>query len=335
VATIYDIAKRAGVSPATVSKVLNGYPDVSDKTRKKIHEITEELQFQPNAAARGLTTKRSMLIGVFFRDHVNSGLRHPFFQNVLASFKDVVGNEGYDLLFFANEQNGPESFEARALQRDVDGILLVGVPRTDPAVASLAASRIPCMSIDLDLLGQRAGYLCSDNVGGAKLAVNFLISCGHRNIGFLGGSIVTKPGHDRLLGYQQACQANNLSMRREWILEGDFTETSGYLAGSQLAELRELPTAVFCASDMMALGMISALREKGIEAGRDISVVGFDDVEMAHFVTPGLTTIRQRTDLMGEQAAKALVSLIEGPDIVPPVLTVETELVVRGTVNQN
>jgi LacI family transcriptional regulator len=332
VATIYDIAKRAGVSPATVSKVLNGYPDVSEKTRKKIQKITDELQFQPNAAARGLTTKRSKLIGVFFQDHVNSGLRHPFFQNVLASFKDVVGNEGYDLLFFANQQNGPDSFEARAQQRDVDGVLLVGVPRSDPALASLAASRIPCMSIDLDLLGQRAGYLCSDNVGGAKSAVNYLIDTGHRDIGFLGGSIFTKPGHDRLLGYQQACQIHNLPMRREWVLEGDFTEACGFRAGLQLSELEHLPAAMFCAGDMMALGMISALREKGIEAGRDLSVIGFDDIELAHFVTPGLTTVRQKTNLMGAEAARALLCLIENPDMAPPVLTIETELVVRGTV---
>ncbi len=332
VATIYDIAKRAGVSPATVSRVLNGYPDVSEKTRKKIQKITEELGFQPNAAARGLATKRSMSIGIFFQDHVNSGLRHPFFQNVLASFKDVVGAEGYDLLFFANQQNGPDSFEARAKQRDVDGVLLLGVPRSDPALASLATSQIPCMSIDLDMLGQRAGYLCSDNVGGATMAMDYLIKKGHRNIGFVGDAFFTKPGHDRLLGYQQACRRHDLPFRREWVFEGDFTEAGGYRAGKRLLDLADMPSAVFCAGDMMALGMMIALREEGIETGRDISIIGFDDIEFAHFVTPGLTTIRQQTDIMGEQAAKALVGLIENSDMTPPVLTIETILVERGTV---
>ncbi len=331
-ATIYDIAKRAGVSPATVSRVLNGYPDVSDKTRKKIQKITDELGFQPNAAARGLATKRSMTIGVFFQDHVNSGLRHPFFQNVLASFKDIIGAEGYDLLFFANQQNGPDSFEARAKQRDVDGVLLLGVPRSDPALASLASSQIPCMSIDLDMLGRRAGYLCSDNVGGATMAMDYLVQNGHRNIGFVGDAFFTKPGHDRLLGYQQACRTYSLPFRREWVLDGDFTEAGGYRAGKRLLELDELPSAMFCAGDMMAIGMMVALREAGIETGRDMSIIGFDDIEFAHFVSPGLTTIRQQTDLMGARAAKALVELIENPDLTPPVLTVETVLVERGTV---
>lgn len=332
--TIYDIAKRAGVSAATVSRVFNGRPDVSPRTREKIERIAREMGYQPNAVARGLATKRSMTIGVFFQDHVNSGLRHPFFHDVLAAFKDVVGTYGYDLLFFASnaEDGGPEGFAARARHRDVDGVLLVGVPRTDPALPAMVQSDIPCMSIDLDLLGPRAGYLSSDNIGGARQAVCHLYAKGHRTIGFVGDRYGTKPGHDRLLGYQQTLMELGLPFRQDWILPGDFTEESGYRAGEMYLALEDPPTAVFCAGDMMAIGMMRCLADHGLVVGRDVSIVGFDDIAVARYVTPGLTTIRQNKEEMGTQAAKALVSLIESPQTAPPVLTIATELVERGTV---
>ncbi|PWK14917.1 LacI family DNA-binding transcriptional regulator [Tumebacillus permanentifrigoris] len=331
--TIYDIAKRANVSPATVSRVLNGYPDVSQKTREKVQRITTELGFQPNAAARGLATKRSWTIGVFFQDHVNSGFKHPFLQDVLKSFKDVMGAKGYDLLFFANHmlEKEHDSFAARARHRNVDGVLLLGVPRTEPTLNSLVSTGIPCMSVDLDLLGPRAGYLCSDNKGGALKAMAHLVEMGHRRIAFIGDRFSTKPGHDRLLGYQEALSQHSLTFRQEWIAYGDFTEEGGYAAMQQLLSLEERPTAVFCAGDMMAIGAMSALREAGLQPGPDVSVIGFDDIAYAKYL--GLTTVAQHKDQMGMQAAQALLQLIDDSAQSPAVLTIGTELVLRQTVH--
>ncbi|MDP9729545.1 LacI family DNA-binding transcriptional regulator [Alicyclobacillus tolerans] len=332
--TIYDIAKRAGVSPTTVSKVLNGYPDVSLKTRGKVQRIMSELGYQPSAAARSLATNRSMTVGVFFQDHVNSGLRHPFLHDVLASFKDVVGGKGYDLLLFsdAERENFPSGFEARAKHRDVDGLLLVGVPRTDPGLVALARSRIPVVSIDLDLIGSRASYLMSDNLGGTRAAMSFLLNNGHRKIAFIGDRLGTKPGHDRMLGYQQSLQELDLPFRSEWMLDGDFTEVSGYEAMKKLLQVSELPTAVFCASDMMAIGAFRALQEVGKKPGQDISVMGFDDIELARYVTPSLTTVRQNKEEMGRLAAFELLELMAREDKPPTVITVDTEIVVRESV---
>ncbi|MBL0385709.1 LacI family DNA-binding transcriptional regulator [Tumebacillus sp. ITR2] len=330
--TIYDIAKRANVSPATVSRVLNGYPDVSQKTREKVQRITAELGFQPNAAARGLATKRSWTIGVFFQDHVNSGFKHPFLHDVLSSFKDVMGGRGYDLLFFANHtlEGAQDSFAGRARHRNVDGVLLLGVPRTEPTLDTLVGAGIPCMSVDLDLFGPRAGYICSDNKGGANLAMNFLAERGHRRIAFIGDRFSTKPGHDRLLGYQESLHRHGLVFHNQWISYGDFTEDGGKSAMKQMLELDERPTAVFCAGDMMAIGAMGAIRESGLEPGRDISVIGFDDIAYAKYLN--LTTIAQHKEELGSQAAVALLKLIEDPSQSPPVLTIGTELVVRGTV---
>ncbi|HEX6923750.1 MAG TPA: LacI family DNA-binding transcriptional regulator [Bacillales bacterium] len=332
--TIYDIAKKAGVSTATVSKVLNGRKDVSARTVRKVKQITEEMGYHPSANARGLATKKNKTIGVFFQDHLNTGFRHTFLQDILASFKDVVGSQGYDLVFFANNQpdNGLESFEARARQRNVDGVLLLGVPRTDPDLASLAQSRIPCMSIDLDLLGPTAGYLTSDNIGGAIRAVDYLVEMGHRDIAYISEFLGTKPGHDRLIGYQTALKNHDIPIRSEWIEAGNFTEESGYLAAMNLLEKENKPTAVFCAGDMMAIGAMTAFKEKQLEVGEDISIIGFDDISLLKYVTPRLTTIRQQKDVMGKRAADELLKLINNPDYFPSTFTIDTELVERDTV---
>ncbi|EPZ52883.1 LacI family DNA-binding transcriptional regulator [Alicyclobacillus acidoterrestris] len=333
--TIYDVAKRAGVSVATVSKVLNGYPDVSARTREKVQQITAELGYHPNAVARGLVTRRSMTVGVFFQDHGNRGFRHPFLHDVIASFKDSIGEAGYDLLFLTEHRGNDgvfRGFESRAKQRDVDGLFLLGVPRTNSGLATLSRSQIPTVSVDLDLFGPKASYLCSDNVGGARQAVDHLVANGHRKIAFIGDRFGTKPGHDRMLGYQEALQAHALEYRPEWILEGDFGETSGYRAMRRLLAEAELPTAVFCASDMMAIGAMNAISEAGLHVGEQISIVGFDDIELARYVSPGLTTIRQNTDKMGQRAATELLELMNTTNKPPGVITVETSLVVRGTV---
>lgn len=335
-ATIYDIAKKAGVSSATVSKVLNNRNDVSAATVRKVTKITAELGYEPSANARGLATNKSKTIGVFFQDHLNTGFRHTFLQDILASFKDVIGSEGYDLIFFANHKldNGLDSFEARAKHRDVDGILLLGVPRTNPGLSSLAESRIPCMSIDLDLLGPTAGYLMSDNVGGAIKAIDYLVKLGHKDIGYISEVFGTRPGHDRLIGYRTAMQNHDIPVRPELIESGDFTERGGYLATMKLLERRNIPTAVFCAGDMMAFGAMQALKEKNLEVGKDVSIIGFDDISILQYVTPGLTTIRQQKDIMGKRAGEELLKLINHPDDLPSTLTIETELVVRDTVSR-
>ncbi|MFD1673775.1 LacI family DNA-binding transcriptional regulator [Alicyclobacillus fodiniaquatilis] len=332
--TIYDIAKRAGVSVTTVSRVLNGYADVSPSTRRKVQHIVHELGYRPNAMARGLTTKRSMSVGVFFHDNVNTGLSHPFFLEVINGFKETIGAEGYDLLFFANDtlDNELKTFEARAKHRNVDGLLLWAIPEDDPSLAALVMSSIPSIILDLDLTGPCMGNISCDNFGGAVQAMNFLLENGHRNIAFVSGLLSTHSARERLLGYQHALQLHGIPYRPEWMLEGDYTEKSGYAAAKRLLKSGDLPTAVFCSSDMMAIGVMKALEEGGMLVGEELSLIGFDDIMMASYITPGLTTIRQKKHEMGVIAARALLELIENSDKVPEALTMDTELVVRGTV---
>ncbi len=333
--TIYDIAKKAGVSTATVSKVINGYTDISPKTVVRIQKICDEMGFRPNSVARGLATKKSSTIGIFFTDHLNSGFRHPFLQDILASFKDVVGPAGYDLVFFSDDSpnNNLNNFHERARYRNVDGVFLMGVPRTDPNLHSLAHSNMPCMAIDLDLLGPRAGYITSDNIGGAFKAVNHLVDMGHTEIAFISDVFSTKPGQDRLIGFRAGMRHHKLPIRSDWILNGDFTEIGGYNSCLRLLEKEDLPTAIFCAGDMMAIGAMAALSEKGVKVPEDISIIGFDDLAMLRYIKPGLTTIRQNKEQLGKQAGLELLKMIKDSNYFPESTSlIETELVVRDTV---
>jgi DNA-binding LacI/PurR family transcriptional regulator len=330
--TIRDLAKRAGVSVATVSRVLNNYPDVSEETKQKVMALVQETNFRPSNAARSLVTRRSNIIGVFFlQDHVNAMILHPFFQEVLVGFKRAVGTKGYDLLTFTSQTpaDGQYSYLKRCLHHQVDGVVLMGVNRTDPQMIELAGSGIPCMSVDVDVLGKRAGYVLSDNEGGARKAVRHLASLGHKRIALINGPAFSRPSHDRMLGYRNALEEAGLQYRPEYVRDFDFTWQHGYESMQAFMELPEPPTAVFAAADHCAMGAIKAIRERGKHVPEDFAMVGFDDLEVASMLHPALTTIRQDKDGLGRAAGEGLIRLIEDPSFSPPIITLPTELVIR------
>jgi LacI family transcriptional regulator len=330
--SIRDLAKRAGISVATVSRVLNNYPDVSSETRQKVLALAQEMNYRPSAAARSLVTRRSHIIGVFFlQDFVADMILHPFFQEVMVGFKRAVGAAGYDLLFFTSSRpdDGQFTYLRRCRHHQVDGVVLMGVNRSDPQIVELAASGIPCMSIDVDLLGKRSGYVLSDNRTGAMQAVRHLISLGHGRIALINGPPTSRPAHDRFVGYRDALAEAGLPYRPEYVLDYDFTWQHGYASMQTLLDLPEPPTAVFAAADHTAMGAIKAIRERGLHVPEDMAMVGFDDIEVATMVHPALTTIRQDKDGLGRVAGEALIHLIEDNRYSPPILTLPTELVVR------
>lgn len=338
VATIYDIAKKAGVSTATVSKVINGYPEISAGTVQRIQMICEEMGYQPNSVARGLATKKSSAIGLFFKDDINSGFRDPFLQDILASFKDVVGAAGYDLVLFSDNSpnNYLKSYVDRAIYRNVDGVLLLGIHRSDPHLHSFATSNIPCIAVDLDLVGSRAGFVTSDNGDGAFKAVRYLLEMGHTEIGLIHSDVMsTKQGHDRFMGFRQAMQNFHLPLHPEWLLSGEATENGGYEAGLRLLENENLPTAIFCTGDLIALGAIRAFNDMGLKVPDDFSIIGFNDLSLLKYVKPGLTTIRQDKEQIGRRAANELLKMIQDPHYFPDSSSmVKTELIIRETVKK-
>ena len=335
--TIRQLARLSGVSIGTVSRALNGYSDVNPDTRERIVRLAQELDYTPAAAARSLVTQRSHLIGVFLETGEGhpDPFSNPFFYEVLVGLKDAIGAGGYDLLLFASERPGngygDHSFLKRARHHNVAGVVLMDVDPEDPEVRRLVRSDLPCVGVDVELVGPATEFVISDNKSGIALAMRHLHDLGHRRIATITGLLDTAPGAERLRAYRTEAQALGLAYRDEYVAYGDFYVDSGHRAMAGLLALPEPPTAVVAASDLMALGAVRAVAASGRSVPHDVSVVGFDDIQLAGHVHPALTTLRQDKAGLGAEAGRALMALIDGEGDVPDAVTLPVELVVRGS----
>ncbi|WP_150275431.1 LacI family DNA-binding transcriptional regulator [Paenibacillus tepidiphilus] len=327
--TIYDIAKRTGYSPTTVSKAFNNYSDVRAKTRQEILEAAREMGYLPNAHARTLTTKKSWTIGVLFVEGTGAGIRHPFFGAVIESFKQVAVDKGYALMFISKDVGGKQSgYLENCRIHGVDGVVVLLSDYDDPYFQELLDSSIPMVILDYETA--QAHTVCSDNTAGALQAVEYLVSLGHRRIAHISGGKGTFPGKQREQGFVAAMESHGLEIPGDYIVEGAFYSLdSGYAAMQQLLALRERPTAVFASGDLLAQGAVMAARDSGLAVPADISVMGFDDIELSKFVTPALTTVQQNTAVLGRRAAEVLLDSIDQGRGDMQALVFPVEVVVR------
>ena len=333
---IHELARLSGVSVGTVSRALNGYADVSQTTRERIMRIAEELDYTPAAAARTLVTQRSHVVGVFLETgEGHPDVQHPFFHEVLGGLKHFAGGAGYDLLLFASERPGhgygTHSYLKRVRHHNVDGAVLFGMDADDPEVRRLVRSDVPTVGVDLEVAGPNTSLVISDNEAGSAAAVRHLHELGHRRIAHITGLLDKRPGAERMRGYRRELQRLGVAPRDEYVAYGDFYVDSGSAAMQTLLALDEPPTAIVAAADTMALGAIRAAREAGLEVPRDLSVVGFDDIQLAEYLHPPLTTLRQQKAALGVEAGRALLRLIDGEDDVPAAYTLPVELIVRAS----
>ena len=239
-------------------------------------------------------------------------------------------------MLFAREQpgvkGGAHAYARRARHHRVDGVVVLAVDDAEePELRKLLDSGTPVVAVDLAVSGTRASYVVSENRDGARLAVRHLYGLGHTRIATIAGLSRHKPAADRLLGYRDELQELGLERRGNYEAQGDFYMHSGEVAMLQLLALPEPPTAVFAASDMMAVGAIKAVQDAGLRCPEDIAIIGFDDIQLAEYVSPPLTTIRQDKRGLGEAAARSLVQMMEDPQASPPVLVLPVELVVRAS----
>lgn len=305
--TIYDLAKKTGFSITTVSKALNNYKDVSEKTRAKILKAAAEMDYLPNAHAQSLSTKKSWAIGVMFSEANEVGMKHPFFNGIIESFRHATEEHGYDLIFASrNLRNRDMSYLEHFKHRAVDGIVVICSDRMDEQVQELMQSDIPIVVVDMDSANCSVVY--SDNTEGARLAVNYLHELGHRHIAHIAGDSSIDAGAARVKGYKLAMKELDLPIQPGYLVNaGFFSVEEGKQAMEKLLQLESPPTAVFVAGDQMAIGAIEAVHEHGLRVPEDISIIGYDDIEMIKYITPKLTTIRQDTDEIGEAAAELLI----------------------------
>jgi LacI family transcriptional regulator len=323
-ATIRDVARRACVSPATVSYVLNGKGGVGAETAERVRVAAADLGYRPNAAARTLSTRTTGLVGVVLGNGCGyPGLTLTFFGHVLEAISRRLPARGYEALLA-----GPADLD---LPGRVDGAILVGVGGDDPILGELADADVPCVGVDFETDALRCGYVGSDNDQGVRLVLRHLYALGHRRIATITGALQTVAGAERLAAFRREAGALGLDVPDEFVRFGDYSAASGYREAQELVMLRERPSAIVAASDMMALAALQAVREFGFEPGRDLAVVGFDDLEAAALSHPRLTTVRQDRNALGAEAAITVVEMIERPHTEPPRKLLPVELVVRAS----
>jgi LacI family transcriptional regulator len=328
--TIKDIAKMAGVSPGTVSKIINNYDGIGEKTRQKVQKVIQETGYSPTFSAKSLATKKSNLIGLIYAGKINVDFTHPFFNKVMTTFKKVIGELGYDILMFSNEQFQQDegSYLARCRHFHVDGCLIIAGEEIEEAVYELVQSEIPCVGVDLDLSGPHFSFVMTDNEKISNMVVEHFYLQNIREIGFINGKQDSSIAILREQGFRKAMKQFGLTVNEEWIYHGDFFEESGYQGMRRILENPKYPRAVFAASDLMAFGAKRAIEEQGLRIPEDISLIGCDDIDACQYSTPQLTTVKQDKEKLGRLAAHLLNDLINGEEEKSPIF-VDPELVLR------
>ena len=324
--TIQDIARMVGVSTATVSRALSHPERVSESTRELVLEAVRVTGYRINNTARNLRRKRTGSILALVPN-----LANPFFSQILSGLASVLTPLGYGLLI-ADTHTDPDP--ASRLGCYLDGRLADGLVIFDGSLMNkeLMDRPRPPVVLACEWDGSALPSVTVDNAAGAAMAVHHLIDAGHRAIGHISGPDGNVLTESRLSGAREALAQRGLELPDEWIFRGDFSLASGARAGAEWLRLASRPTAVFCASDELACGFIGALQHAGTEVPRDVSVVGFDDIEVVEHLTPALTSIRQPRRLIGERAAELLIKMIEADTLVGPSVIIPVELIPRQSV---
>lgn len=309
--TIKDLSKVSGFSVPTVSKALNDYPDISQKTKDTIIKLAAEMDYIPNASARSLITQKSYTIGIIFDEITGVGLQHPLFSKVLESFKNVAEQSGYDIMFLSKNMNGKDgSYLNHSKRKQIDGVFVLCTDFNSTEVVDLYRSNVPVVNLDFahaDLLN-----ITSNNRTGIIQALTYLKELGHTKIANIYGSDRTYIGGQRKDLFLKIMRELELEVPEPYMVEGAFfSKEDGYKAMQQLLHLNDLPTAVFAASDMMAIGAMQAIQEAGLNVPKDLSIVGFDGIDVGQLIHPRLTTIRQDSRKMGAMAAHHILQMID------------------------
>ena len=323
-ATITDVAREARVSVASVSRVVNGLDNVLPGTRTRIAEVIERLRYVPHTAARSLSTKRTQIIGVLLPD-----LYGGFFSELIRGI-DAAARVLQLHLLLSSAHGGADEMAAaiRAMRGRVEGLLVLA-PQLDAAGLDELDAEVPTVFMNTRVTGGASSSLAIDSYGGARAMVRHLVARGHRSIAHISGPADNFDSHERERGYRDELAAA-LPRARPVVVRGDFTEASGYAAGHDLGARSPRPAAVFAANDVMAIGCIAAFHALGLAVPDDLAVAGFDDIPLAAYIRPALTTMRVPIVELGRSAVTRLAAAIAQPTRTKPVTTtLQPELVVR------
>jgi len=329
--TIKDIAREAGVSLATVSRVINNKNEgVGPETRERILNLMKELEYYPNRIARGLVTKKTNILGLVLPD-----ISNPFFPSLTRGVEDTANKYGYNIILCNTDNNKKkeETYINVLKENNVDGIIYTSVvSNKDKSVKMLLQSRIPFVLLDRSINAADIPEVITDGESGMQQMVEYLIANGHRRIAYISGPGNNSPAEQRLEGYSKALLSAGIPIDHTIIKGGDYNISSGYRCMKELLDLGADFTAVACANDLIAVGAMEMLKEKGIRVPADISITGYDDIYLAGVLTPKLTTIAQPKYEMGSLAAELLIKLVQGDEIKERQVILQPSLIERESV---
>lgn len=331
-ATIKDVAKLAGVSTTTVSHVINQTRFVAEETRQTVWNAVQTLNYSPSAVARSLKVNTTKSIGMIITTS-----EAPYFAEIVLAVEEHCYRQGYSL-FLCNTQNDPEKIQNHLdmlIKKRVDGVLVMCSEYTDSSRTLLNRANIPMVVMDWgNTDNSKSDVILDNSFEGGYLATQYLIENGHTQIGVIAGNLEKTTAKQRFEGFVKAMKEANLAIRSDWIFEGDFEPESGFEQMNNLLRLAQHPTALFCFSDTIALGAISALSEKGLRVPEDMSIIGYDNIHASRFYSPPLTTIHQSKSRLGVKALNLLLERIkaDNQDYIPQTIEFHPELVLRRSV---
>jgi len=331
--TLEEVAARAGVSRATASRVLRGDSKVSDRARDLVLAAAQEIAYVPNLAARTLVTGRSESVAFLVEETEERMFSEPFFLGMLRSAQETVTAAGLQLVFtVANRSEDQDRFVAYASGGHVDGVLLLSLHGKDELPQRLESLGVPTVLSGRPLSGgRRLWYVDADNVGGGELATAHLLESGRTRVATVAGPLDMCAGQDRLAGYRAAVEASGGRYDESLVSVGDFTAAGGYAAALRLLEKRPDVDGIFAASDLAAIGVIRALRERGRRVADDVAVIGFDDIPAAAEQQPALSTVKQPIAALGTAMTRLLLNRIDGRRGLTRRTVLPVELVLRDT----
>lgn len=328
--TIKDIARIANVSHTTVSRALNDSPLIKPDTKRKILEIASQLNYTPNYNAKSLVLQKSYTIGLFFTS-ISNGTSASFFVDTVKGVNQVI-NQEYNL--FVRGIDDYHDFSS-IHKRRFDGIILMSQSEEDHAfIAHVTQESIPLVVLNRDVSGLTITNITANDREGSFQAVHYLIENGHSDIAIIEGIKGFKSSYERKMGYLDALKSHHLTSRSDWMIPGNYTMESGYSAMRQLLSLPHPPTAVFCSNDDMAIGAMNAAFANGIDVPKDMSIIGFDDIDPAKYTTPSLSTIKRPIEKISILGAEKLLKMLEEQTFEYEKLFVHTELIVRNSVSK-
>jgi LacI family transcriptional regulator len=325
-ATMKQVAERAGVSTSTVSHVINNTRVVSEDVRERVLALIAEMRYIPSAVARSLKNDKTQTIGMMIPNNSN-----PYFAELIQGIEDASFKLGYNIIL-CNAYDDAEKQAAYLrvlMEKRIDGLILVASGADESLGHLLATQNTPMVLVDREVEGVEADFIESDHEQGGYIATKYLLDLGHREIACVSGPIDLLPSRDRVVGYMRALKEAGLKFRLDYLVRSDFTSEGGFNAFRQLLALEHRPTAIFASNDLMAIGGICAASEAKVRVPEELSVMGYDDIALASFSTPRLTTVAQPKYEIGEQTARMLVERIQGAALPPRREKLQTELVVR------